>query len=90
MRAEQVEKAEGRGIHPAVRADSGHKGDGARCDQAGEDGICAVGKLAFEIKFHNVKNLRQPFQLRNISPVHIVHEWQQLAFAFQFEIGAFA
>jgi hypothetical protein len=56
IRAEQIEKAEWRGIHPAVGADGRHERNRSRRDEAGENGIGAVGKIFFEIQFDNSKS----------------------------------
>ena len=54
-RAEDIEKAEGRGVDPALRTEGGDQRNGAGRDEAGEDLVGAAGIPAFKIKFHGGK-----------------------------------
>jgi uncharacterized protein (DUF697 family)/tellurite resistance protein len=60
--AQQVEKAERRGVDQAFGTDGGHEGDRTRRDQARQDRISASGKLVFEVQFHFVSMPEQKAQ----------------------------
>ena len=64
LRAQHIEEAERRGVHPAVRAEGGDQRNRPRRDKADEQLISAVGKLFFQVEFHNDsrKFYGRPFQ----------------------------
>ena len=89
--AEQVEEAERRGVHPAIGTDGRDERNRPRRDKTGENRIGAVGKFVFEIAVPwRAKNYRQTREARNVSSIHVVGEWAQIALGFQFELFVFA
>src|ERR1017187_4664085 len=67
IRAHEIEEAERRGVHLAVGADGRHQRNRSWRDEAGKNGIRAVGKFFFEIEFHK-SNQAEYFRRATYAP----------------------